>query len=386
MIGISSLYCGRREASDELRYATPARLPSGAPAVVVYNCTRRCNLRCVHCYSASVDAPGTDELSTAEAMEMIDDLAGSGVKVLLLSGGEPTMRDDLIGLVERAAARSLRVALSSNGVAITPRMAQRLAAAGLTYAGISLDGVGAANDRFRGQSGAYERALAGLASCRDAGIRVGLRFTMTTSNVSQIPAIFELLASENIPRVCFYHLVPAGRGTQLSGQALDHARTRDVLDTLMDLSAQAQRAGRTLQVLTVDNHADGPYVYLRLLREGRGEAAGRCLELLRRNGGNASGQRIGCVSWNGDVLPDQFWRDAVLGNVRQRPFSEIWSDPDQPLLARLRDRKRYLTGRRCSRCRWLDVCNANLRARAAAAGDAWGDDPACYLTDREIAS
>ncbi len=138
-----------------------------------------------------------------------------------------------------------------------------------------------------------------------------------------------------------------------------------------------------MEVLTVDNHADGPYLFLRLLREDSRRAE-QVLELLRMNGGNSSGVGIGCVSWDGSVHADQFWRNHSFGDVRQRPFSKIWSEPSDPLLAALKERKPMMKGR-CRSCRWLDVCNGNFRARAEAkTGDPWAPDPACYLTDEEI--
>jgi radical SAM protein with 4Fe4S-binding SPASM domain len=241
----------------------------------------------------------------------------------------------------------------------------------------------ATNDAFRGSEGAFAAALEGIRNCLSAGLKVGLRLTMTAYNHNEIPAIFDLIETEGIPRVCFYHLVAAGRGRAIDDHTLAPSQTRAALETIMDRASAAISAGRRLEVLTVDNHADGPYVYMRLLRESPARAA-ECLDLLRSNGGNRSGIAIGCVDWAGRVLPDQFWRDQILGSVRQRPFSEIWTDGESELLSKLRQRGRHLHGR-CMRCRWMDVCNGNLRARAAAAGDAWGDDPGCYLTDEEIA-
>ncbi len=389
MIGISRLYCGSPEASDSLRYAPTTRCARGKangprPPVVVWNATRRCNLRCAHCYSASTSEAAADELTASEAAGMIDGLAGFGVPVLLISGGEPLMRPDLAELVARAHRAGLRTVVSTNGTLATEPLAAALAEVGLDYAGVSLDGAAGANDAIRGVPGAFEAALAGLRHFRDAGVKVGLRFTMTRRNAGEIPTVFDILQREGVPRACFYHLVAAGRGAGMAGEALDHAATRAALDAIIDGTAALHASGRPVEVLTVDNHADGPYLVLRLRRDHPARAE-RALALLRRQGGNASGERIGCVSWNGEVLPDQFWRTRVLGNVRRRPFREIWSDPAQPLLAALRDRKRHLKCR-CLRCRWLDVCNGNLRARAeAATGDPWGDDPACYLTDEEIA-
>jgi radical SAM protein with 4Fe4S-binding SPASM domain len=315
---------------------------------------------------------------------MIDDLAAFGVPVVLFSGGEPLMREDMPELIAYAARAGIRTVLSTNGTLITAGLAESLAQAGLNYAGISLDGLERTNDRIRGMPRAFRQALAGMDHCRNAGIRVGIRFTMTRQNLADLPRMFELAARKDIPRVCFYHLVPAGRAEALASEALDADRTRAALDLIIDRTAAAYAAGQRPQVLTVDNHADGPYLYMKLLKVDA-QRARQCLELLRAQGGNASGRRIGCVSWNGDVHPDQFWRRHVLGNPRRRRFSEIWSDESQPLLAGLRQRRRHLKGR-CRRCRWLDVCNGNLRARAeAATGEIWGQDPACYLTEEEIA-
>jgi 12,18-didecarboxysiroheme deacetylase len=392
MIGISKLYCGTVEASDPVRYGRRSdRLPSyllqfsaDKKPVVVWNATRRCNLTCVHCYASATPEAAPDELTTDEARRMIADLGRFGCPVLLVSGGEPLMRGDVLELIAAAKAAGLRAVLSTNGTLIRPDLAGRLARAGLSYVGVSLDGLREVHDRFRGVDGAFDEALAGIRACRADGVKVGLRLTLNRRNVDDLPGIFDLIEREQIPRVCFYHLVYTGRGGSLRDATLSHERTRRTLDLIMDRTAAMHADGRKVEVLTVDNHADGPYVYLRLLREDPARAA-ECLELLRMNGGNSSGVGIGCVSWNGDVLPDQFWRHHVLGNVRRRPFSEIWSDPAQPLLAKLRDRKAHLHCR-CLRCRWLDVCNGNFRARAEAdTGDLWGDDPACYLTDEEIA-
>jgi len=392
MIGISKLYCGTVEASDPLRYGRDsARLPSDLlqfsadkKPVVVWNCTRRCNLNCKHCYSASTNKPDPDELADDEAVRMIDDLAAFGCPVLLFSGGEPLMRPGVRDLISHARAAGLRAVVSTNGTLIDPPTAGKLAEAGLSYVGVSLDGLKEVNNAFRGSDWAFDRALAGIRNCLSAGVKVGLRFTLNRHNFHEVAGIFDLIEAEGIPRVCFYHLVHTGRGKQMSDAVLTHDETRRTLDLIMDRTARAHAAGMKLEVLTVDNHADGPYVYLRL-KEQDSERSEDCYELMTMNGGNSSGVGIGCISWDGQVLPDQFWRHQVLGNVRERAFSEIWSDPDHPLLSKLRDRKRHLRGR-CPNCRWLNVCNGNFRARADRGDDdIWGDDPACYLTDEEIA-
>ncbi len=391
MIGISKLYCGTVEPGDVLRYGRQSnRLPShllqfssDKRPVVVWNLTRACNLGCLHCYARATAGPAGDELSTAEGRALLDDLAAFGVPVVLFSGGEPLARADVFELLEHAVGCGLRAVLSTNGTLIDPPTAERLAGVGLSYVGISLDGVEAANDRLRGLSGAYKQAMAGIAACQAAGIKVGLRYTLTAHNLADLSRIFDLLEERNLPRVCFYHLVASGRGDQMRDAALDHRQTRRAVDQIVDRTVGLFAAGRRPEVLTVDNHADGPYLYLRLLREGNPRAAA-VHQLLRMNGGNSSGHGLGCVGWNGTVYPDQFWRSQPLGSVRDRPFSAIWADPGNELLRQLRSKPAHVTGR-CRGCQFLDLCGGNLRARAeAATGQRWGVDPACYLTDDDI--
>lgn len=391
MIGISKLYCGAVEAADVLRYnRDSSRLPShllqfsaDKKPVVVWNMTRRCNLRCVHCYSSSRNIHYADELTTEEAKKMIEDLAAFGCPVILFSGGEPLMREDLPELAQFAVDHGIRAVISTNGTLTTQEKANVFKKIGLSYVGVSLDGIRETHDRFRGEKGAFDLAMKGIRICRDAGIKVGIRFTMNKRNVQDIPAIFDLIEKENIPRICFYHLVYAGRGSKLIDEDLSHEQTRTVLDIIMDRTKDLFNRGVVKEVLTVDNHADGPYIYLRLLRENQARAR-EVLQLLEMNEGNSSGNGIGCISWDGKVHADQFWRDVSFGNVRKQPFSKIWMDTSDELLVQLKDKKPFVKGR-CSTCRWLDVCGGNFRARAeAATGDVWAPDPACYLTDKEI--
>ena len=345
--------------------------------------TRKCNLKCVHCYAHAKASGADNELSTQEGKLLIDDLAQFGAPVILFSGGEPLVREDLPELAAYAVDRGMRAVISTNGTLITPEMASTLKQIGLSYVGISLDGMEAINDKFRGVAGAYDAALEGIRNCQNAGIKVGLRFTVNKVNVKEIPAIFELLDKMEIPRVCFYHLVYAGRGSKLIEEDLSHEETRRAVDQIMDLTKKLHDAGKPKEVLTVDNHADGPYVYLRLLKEDP-DRAKEVLELLKMNEGNNSGRGFGCVSWDGEVYADQFWRHHSFGNVRKRPFSEIWTRPEDDLLLKLKEKKKHVKGR-CSTCIWLDICGGNFRVRAEAIhDDVWAPDPACYLTDEEI--
>ncbi len=391
MIGISKLYCGTVEPSDALRYGRRSRdLPShllqfssDKKPVVVWNMTRACNLRCLHCYAKASESSHEQEMTTQEARIMMDDLARFGVPVILFSGGEPLVRHDLVDLAHYAVEQGMRAVISTNGTLLTREKARQLREVGLSYVGVSLDGLEEVNDRFRGKKGAFRSAMEGIINCQEAGLKVGLRFTLNRMNVEQVPLIFDLLEQFNIPRVCFYHLVYAGRGSELVEEDLDHIQTRRVVDLIINRTQELYDRGIEKEVLTVDNHADGPYLYLRMVQEGNPRAA-EVRELLKMNEGNSSGRGFGCISWDGSVHPDQFWRHLSFGNIRQKPFSRIWSDLSDPLMARLKDKKLHVTGR-CARCSWLDICGGNFRVRAeAVTGDLWAPDPACYLTDEEI--
>lgn len=393
MIGISKLYCGAVEASDPLRYGRDSRkLPShllqfsvDKKPVVVWNMTRRCNLKCVHCYAqAKGENYKGNELSTEEGKRLIDDLARFGSPVILFSGGEPLLREDLPELIDYAVKQGMRAVISTNGTLITKEKAAMFSKLNLSYIGVSLDGIGPVNDAFRGAAGAFDRAVEGIRNAREAGIKVGLRFTINKRNLEEIPKIFDLIEREHIPRVCFYHLVYAGRGSKLIEEDLSFEESRKVVGYIMDRTRAFFGKGIPLEVLTVDNHADGPYVYLRLLKEDRARAQ-EVLDLLMMNEGNASGVAIGCVDEEGNVHADQFWRHYSFGNVRQKPFSAIWTDVGNELMAKLKEKKRHVKGR-CARCRWLDICGGNFRVRAEAkTGDLWAEDPQCYLTEEEIA-
>jgi len=394
MIGISKLYCGTVEPSDALRYGRESKkLPShmlqfskDKKPVVVWNMTRRCNLKCVHCYAQAKDIEFENELSTEEGKALIDDLANFGSPVILFSGGEPTLRKDLPELAAYAREKGTRAVISTNGTLIDRDLAKRLKDVRLSYVGVSLDGIRETNDRFRGMKGAFDAALRGLHNCQEEGIKVGLRFTINKQNVRDIPAIFDILEEEKIPRICFYHLVYAGRGSKMVSEDLSLEESRQAVDLIMEKTKKLHEKGFAAEVLTVDNHCDGPYLYMKLLNENP-ERAAEVFELLSMNQGNSSGIGIGCVSWDGSVHADQFWRHYSFGNIRERPFSEIWNDLSDELMAGLKNRKLLIKahGDSCARCKWFDVCNGNFRVRAEAVyGDVWADDPACYLTKEEI--
>jgi len=395
MINISKLYCDQVTPGDWLRYGKKSpgerqgeivpKTASERRPIVVWNITRACNLKCVHCYNDSGASKASDELSTEQAKAVLDDLVQFGVPSILFSGGEPLMRPDLFTLIGYVVERGLRAVISTNGTLITADIATQMKRHGVSYVGISLDGVGEVNDKFRGVAGAFDRAVAGVKNCQDAGVRIGLRLTLTQRNVQDLESLFEFFEAENIERACFYHFVPSGRGGTMADEDLTHAQSREAVEVILAKTRLFKEAGRTTDILTVDNHVDGVYVYLKLT----GQDAARADEvwkLLTWNGGGmySSGVGIGCIDFHGKVHPDQFWWHYDLGDVRRKPFSEIWMDTSDPLMRGLKDRRNHIKGR-CRLCKFFDACGGSLRVRADLHfGHPWAPDPACYLTDAEI--
>lgn len=416
MLSLTKLLCGEAYLGDEYRYREGAggQLHGTAPGkgpVVVWNYTRACNLKCRHCYAAAepvaAELGGADsaaaesvaaepgearhlgagnpfppELTTSEALRVIDDLAEFSVPVILFSGGEPLCREDFFELANYARSKGIRVTLSTNGTRIDPETAAKIKSAGIGYVGISLDGLRPENDLFRGVPGAFDQALRGIRNCRSVGQRTGLRFTINKNNAHLIPDMFDLIEQEDIDRICFYHLVYSGRGSALRQEDLTHEQTRAALDMIVERTLDLHARGLKKEVLTVDNHVDGIYLYLKY-RESDPVRAVFIRQMLLRNGGNRSGMAIACIDPAGNVHPDQFTWQHTFGNVKERSFGEIWTDMSQPLQAGLKDRKQLLPPA-CKGCTWLSMCNGNFRTRAeAATGDFWGFDPACFLTPAE---
>ena len=387
MLDITKMWCSIDTPSVKLRYgAAGGKESAGARRpIVVWSSTKRCNLKCVHCYANSTGELDADELTTAEAKVMIDDVGAMGVSALLFSGGEPLTRPDFFELATYAAGKGIRVTISTNGTLINMDMAKKIKSLGVTYVGISFDGIGPINDKFRGVDGAFEGALKGLRSLKEAGQKTGLRFTLTKHNTENLDEIFDFIEKEEIPRACFYHLVYSGRGGEISGDDLSHAESRKAMDTIMRRAEILAKKPKPTEILTVDNPCDAVYLYLKLLKKDPKRAAA-VLEILQWNGGgaNGSGVTLSNIDWKGNIHPDQFWQDLTIANIRNTPFSKVWGEGKHPVLAGLRNRLPLLKGR-CGACKWKDVCGGGFRVRALrATGDMWAADPACYLTDEEL--
>ena len=351
--------------------------------VVIWNLIRRCNLTCKHCYALSADHDYAGELTHAEVCDVMDDLKAFQVPVLILSGGEPLLHPDLFEIAARAKAKRFYVGLSTNGTLIDGPMADRVAAAGFDYVGISLDGLAATHDKFRRLNGAFDRSLAAVQLLRARGVKVGLRFTMTALNAHDLPALLQLMRDEHVDKFYFSHLNYAGRGNIHRTRDAQFAATREALDLLFETAWADAVAGGTKEFVTGNNDADGVYL-LQWVRRRFPRWADEVRAQLEAWGGNASGVSVANIDNLGNVHPDTMWWHHTLGNVRERPFSAIWMDTSDPLMAGLKRRPRSVGGR-CAACAHFAICGGNTRVRAEqVTGNAWAEDPGCYLDDGEI--
>lgn len=395
MLSLSNLFCDHAAGNERLRYGhrhggrerrfDDRPYPDAPRPVVVWAVTGKCNLRCVHCYAGATDAAMPGELTTAEGFDLLDQLKAFGCPAVLISGGEPLSRPDTLEFIAYAAELGLPCTLSTNGTLITPWIAQRLAALGLRYVGVSLDGSPATHDKLRGAKGAFHDAVAGIRRCKAAGLKVGVRFTVHGLNRHEIDDVIDTCLAEGIDRLCVYHLAYAGRGGKMQKLDLTAEDTRDVVDHLIDRTRRCHAAGEPLEVLTVGNHADAAYAVLRLEAEDSHRAAAVHAKLTG-TGGNRSGQNICSIDPIGRVHMDQFsWHHSV-GDLRKETFAEIWGGASDLRLRTLRARPKGLP-EACRTCRFVGLCNGNLRTRAeAATGDWLGMDPSCYLTEAERAA
>ena len=369
---------------QELAHPTPLGPKRNPPGpVVIWNLIRRCNLTCKHCYSISADRDFEGELNTKEVFSVMDDLKSFHVPVLILSGGEPLLRPDIFEISRRAKDMGFYVGLSTNGTLIDEAMIGKIADVGYDYVGISIDGIRETHDRFRRKEGAFDASMHAIRLCRDHGIKIGMRFTLTQDNAHELPELLTLMEAEDIDKFYLSHLNYAGRGNINRKDDVVLQTTRQAMDLMFDACWRYVEEGRAKEFVTGNNDADGVYL-LHWIAERFPERVEHMHAKLAQWGGNSSGVNIANIDNLGNVHPDTFWWDYNLGNVRERQFSEIWQDTSDPLMAGLKAQPRKVNGR-CGQCSYFDICGGNTRVRAyQLTGDPWAEDPACYLDDDEI--
>ena len=350
--------------------------------VTVFNITRRCNLSCRHCYLKSEDTGYSGELELSQIKKIITDLKKADIPVLLLSGGEPLMHKGIFPIIEHAKNLGLRVGLSTNGTKITKKIAKQLKRIGLDYAGVSIDGLRNTHNKFRNYNGAFDMAMKGIINSLEAGLNTGMRFTISRANYTELLQILDLCIKEQIPRFCMYHLVYSGRASDLKQADINNHQRRNIIDLLIKKTIEFYKQKYNIEILTVDNHADGIYIYNHIKKTDplRGNDV---LKLLKRHGGCSAGQKVVDISQKAEVFACQFYRSNILGNLLEKDFSKLWYDNSSEFLCRLRSKTQYLKGK-CSRCRYKEYC-CGCRVRALAVyNDFWQEDPCCYLTEDEI--
>jgi len=355
--------------ADLLRFSAQTR------PVVMWNLTSHCNLACQHCYmDASREANA--EMSLEEGVRLVDELAALKVPILIFTGGEPLMSKNFYALALHAREVGLRTVISTNGTLITPEVARLLAEAEIRYVGVSLDSVSPErHDAFRGVAGAFARALQGLKNARDAGLKTGLRITLTRDNWQDVPALLSLALEQGIPRFCLYHLVPTGRGAGIADRDVTPEQRRSVIRLLAEAAEELK--GKDIEILTTDSPMDGAYL-LEILKERDDPRQENVRRLLSNAGGCSTGVKVANINHRGDVHPCHFMPQVVVGNVRERSFRDIWIDHPSPELLALRDIKSSLTGA-CGRCDYLDLCGGCRQKAFFYNGDLKAEDPTCIV-------
>ena len=383
MLRISSLI----NAAISPAKANGAAAAHGAPKapIVIWNLTRNCNLSCVHCYAAAQPRQFSGELSPQQAMAAAESLAQAGARMVVLSGGEPLYRADIFDIAARLRALGVAVSLSSNGTLIDKPAAEKIARAGFSYVGVSLDGLEDDHDKFRGVGGSFGKAVEGVKNVKALGLKAGVRYTITRMNVGDLGGIFGLTNELKADKLYFSHLVYSGRGNGIMMGDLAPAHTRQVMDFILDKAVEYASAGRGPEIVTGNNDADAVYLYMRVAREWP-TAADKLLDALKKAGGASAGVGVANIDPRGAVHPDPLLSSVNLGNITRESFRQIWFHNPDPALARLRKKPGEFSGR-CGRCAWISVCGGSNRVRAQRrGGDLWGSDPACYLTDEEISA
>ena len=357
------------------------RFSAQSKPVVMWNLTAHCNLACQHCYmDASREArDAREEMSLEVGIGLVDELAEMKVPILIFTGGEPLLSRNFYALAFHAREVGLRTVISTNGTLITPKVARLLAEAQIRYVGVSLDSAAArSHDAFRGLAGAHARALQGLKNARDAGLKTGLRITLTRDNWQDVPALLSLAVQENIPRFCLYHLVPTGRGAGMADRDVTPEQRRSVIRLLAEAAEELK--GENIEILTTDSPMDGAYLLELLKNDPRRENVHK---LLTNAGGCSTGVKVANINQRGDVHPCHFMPQVVVGNVRERSFRDIWIDHPSAELEALRDIKSNLKGA-CGKCEYLNLCGGCRQKAYYYHGDILAEDPTCIIEQKSL--
>ncbi len=377
MIPVTVMVTGKGTVSTKIKGhyspSKPSTFTDYFKPVIFWNITYACNLRCKHCYIRAAGR-GKDELNTEEARGLVQQMVDMGIPLLILSGGEPLIRDDFWDIIEPAAkAGKPKLSLSTNGTLITKDVAQKLKDYKFQYVGISIDSMKPEeHDYFRGVKGAFEMTMRGIRNSIEAGLDVGIRTTITKYNIGEVEDIIKWSAENQIKRVSLYLLDTVGRGEGLKEWLPTREQLIAFADKLIDL---AREYADQLEILIVRANFLGIYIAKKLAKDE--EEFKKYLKFIQAQGD--CGRKTASIYPNGDVKPCQFIDWVTLGNVREKPLREILRK-DNPKLQPFLNIAKMLRGPKCSKCEYKEICGGGSRGRAwALTGDPWGDDPLCVL-------
>ena len=348
-------------------------------SIVIWNFTNRCNLACHHCYSYA-DANSEDFLSTEFILSSIPELLKAGIKFIIFSGGEPLIRKDIFKISKAMRDAGIITYLSTNGLYIDEKNVDSIINT-FNYIGISIDGIEEVHDEFRGLKGAYKKSLAAIALIQKHGGNAGIRFTITNETKESFYSIFELAEKIGVDKIYISHLVYSGRGLDNLKIDISKEERRVFVEFIIDKAFEYIRDGKDIDVVTGNMEMDA-ILFLEKFSQKYPDLRDEMTKRLRNWGGNSAGRKLGNIDWMGRVKPDPFFH-FYIGNMTERPFSEIWLDKGNEMLTKLRKHPRNISGI-CADCNVIDICNGGSRSRSyAISGDLWAEDPSCYLTDKE---
>lgn len=339
--------------------------------ILIWNLTNACNLFCQHCYSAA-NTSRNGEISINEIEKQIPYLKKAGVKVLILSGGEPLIREDIFDIAQLFNKNGFITTLSTNGILINEKNIDQIKKH-FSYVGISIDGDEKTHDRFRGMKGAFRSSIEAVRLVRDSGVKIGIRFTLSSITEKSLPFIFELAEKERIPKVYISHLVYSGRGKHLTQTKKE--KYKKIVEFIISKSFDYVENNIPIDVVTGNNEADAVVLY-HLFKKKYPEKANLLYENLLKWGGNQAGVRIFDIDYRGNVKPDTYF-PYKIGNIHKKDFYQIVNS--NGIMTKLRQHPRPVKGK-CKKCDYINICNGNSRSRAYAVyGDYFAEDPECYL-------
>ena len=358
-----------------------------APFMVVWNFTKRCNLRCKHCYANASPYPAPDELSLEEKYKVVDQLDEAGVAAISFSGGEPLTNKDFLKIAEYAAEKGFYLSVATNGTLISEKVAQRLREVGIRYVEISLDGSNPEiHDEFRGVKGAFNAAIRGIKNAKAGGLEVGIATTATHENLDSIPQILKLASDLKADRIIVFNFIPTGRGKDIILEDLTPVERENLMKYLYEewqkgdlqifstCPAYARISITAMEKGTGDKVSPTHFAEMELPAEFGG-AAKALTEFI---GGCGAGRIYCSIEHNGDIQPCVFLPIKV-GNVLKDGFVNVWKNSEVFNALRDRDAKNYA----CHTCPFRYVCGG-CRARAYAYyGDILAPDPGCIIMEKE---